>query len=508
MTNFSRLIFCLLLATTFAAPAQAWPKYGLWDGCVLAARLLTGGRGPRRLPSRYDLRNAMKETVEQVDAELQEVSPELHQLAMTDGLDANWRRDLVLFARELKGNGLSPKELYTLFRQNESLYSGDFAKSDETAKPGIANDFLRAFWTPKTAIVGALEKENEIAVYTHRDYEVSVGLGLPHSYRGKPVKVVATNRESSIVDPRWLKHHKDNYYHDKPVLLLTGATSGLGLAMAKRLVDSGEFRLVLTGRASSLEGLRKAGITEGPNVIIRPLDVANKDQRAAVLNEVTEKWGGVDTLVNNASITTRGPLEITSEETIRQQMEVDFFGPLALTQGVVPLMRLRGRGHIMNVSSANGQVALPLMGGYAAAKAAGERTSEALAGELKPFGVKVSIVQPGLFASDGIAKIGAHAGPEKEYPVGHPYLKHVTDMNDFMKWNLERTAATTDSVADKLVAQLRKDNPKPLIRPTMEGFGLLKMREYLPYSLFHGIMRRWIPNYRNWGEIDPIPRKQ
>jgi short-subunit dehydrogenase len=159
-------------------------------------------------------------------------------------------------------------------------------------------------------------------------------------------------------------------------VLLTGASSGLGLALSKLLCSKASHRLVLTGREPFLPRFAAAGIVESENVWLRPLDVADRDQRRAVVAEIDDRVGVV--LINNAGISYRSVVEHVDEEERLKQMNVNFLSPMHLMRLVLPEMRRKRRGKIINVSSIGGMMAMPTMTIYSASKFALEGVSESL----------------------------------------------------------------------------------------------------------------------------------
>ena len=139
--------------------------------------------------------------------------------------------------------------------------------------------------------------------------------------------------------------------------------------------------------------------TAPERVLALSLDVTDEQQIDAAIAAAAERFGGVDVLVNNAGLASVGAVEELEGPALRQLMDVMFFAPVALVQAVLPGMRQRRRGAIVQMSSMGGQVSMPGFGAYCAAKFALEGLSEALAAEVAPFGIHVMIVEPGAFAT-------------------------------------------------------------------------------------------------------------
>ncbi|GAB3456516.1 SDR family oxidoreductase [Actinophytocola sediminis] len=181
------------------------------------------------------------------------------------------------------------------------------------------------------------------------------------------------------------------------VWFITGASRGLGRAFTSAALARGD-RVVATARdLSPLDEL----ITSHPDHLLAlRLDVTDRAAVFAVVAEALERFGRLDIVVNNAGILVGGMVEEFTEAEARAQLEVNFFGALWVSQAVLPALRARGGGHIVQISSIGALGGFPSTGLYSASKFALEGMSEALAAEAAPFGVKVTIVQPGGYWTD------------------------------------------------------------------------------------------------------------
>lgn len=283
-------------------------------------------------------------------------------------------------------------------------------------------------------------------------------------------------------------------------VLVTGASVGLGLAIAQRLLEKTEHRLVLTARESSLGRFAEEGITESARVLIRPLDVVRGDQRRGLVRELEQRFGGVDVLVNNAGISYRSVLEHAEESEVLDQMGINFHGPMELIRLVLPAMRENGYGRIINVSSVSGMMAMPTMGLYTASKFALEGASESLWYEVKPFGIRVSLVQPGFIHSDGFTKV--RMTPLSEHATEDPddaYHPHYGFMAPFIRRLMTRTPTTPEKVAKVVVRVMHQRRPKLRIPATWDARFFYYLRRLLPRSVYHGLLYRMLPGVRTWG---------
>jgi NAD(P)-dependent dehydrogenase (short-subunit alcohol dehydrogenase family) len=178
------------------------------------------------------------------------------------------------------------------------------------------------------------------------------------------------------------------------VWLVTGAGSGFGRAIVEAAVAAGD---VVVATARSTESIQALAAAHPDQVDAVQLDVTDPAQITSVVDDVLERHGRVDVLVNNAGRTHVGAVEETTDEELRSLFEVHFFGPAALVRAVLPHMRERRSGAIVQLSSMGGQLSFAGFSAYSATKFALEGLSEALADEVGAFGIKVLIVEPGAF---------------------------------------------------------------------------------------------------------------
>ncbi|MEU5091152.1 oxidoreductase [Streptomyces sp. NPDC021356] len=195
------------------------------------------------------------------------------------------------------------------------------------------------------------------------------------------------------------------------VWLVTGASSGFGRAITEAAVAAGD---VVVGAARRPEALADLVAAHADQVEALALDVADTAAAEAFVRDVLARYGRIDVLVNNAGRTHVGALEETTEQELRDLFDVHVFGPAALTRAVLPHMRERRSGAIVQMSSMGGQMSFAGFGAYSGTKFALEGMSEALADEVAEYGVKVLIVEPGAFRTSlfgtGRAGLSADSG--------------------------------------------------------------------------------------------------
>jgi len=196
-------------------------------------------------------------------------------------------------------------------------------------------------------------------------------------------------------------------------ILVTGCSSGIGLLTALRFATGGD-RVVATMRnpARQPDALRRA-VADGLPITVAALDVGDR----ASVEAAVAAAGEIDVLVNNAGIELRAPVEDADEDDVRRQLDTNVYGPLRTMQAVLPQMRARRRGTIVNVSSVAGLVARPFGGFYAASKHALEALTEALHFEVHPFGIRVALIEPGQYAT----RLLDNAYPGARFTPASPY---------------------------------------------------------------------------------------
>jgi NAD(P)-dependent dehydrogenase (short-subunit alcohol dehydrogenase family) len=180
-------------------------------------------------------------------------------------------------------------------------------------------------------------------------------------------------------------------------MLITGVSSGFGCALAEEALAAG-YRVVGTVRSEqakqSFESLNSA------NAFGRVLDVTDFDSIEDVVNGIEANVGPLDVLVNNAGYGHEGVMEESSLSEMRRQFDVNVFGAVAVMKSVLPYMRERRRGHILNITSMGGFITMPGIAYYCGSKFALEGISEVLSKEVKPFGIRVTAVAPGSFRTE------------------------------------------------------------------------------------------------------------
>jgi NAD(P)-dependent dehydrogenase (short-subunit alcohol dehydrogenase family) len=182
-----------------------------------------------------------------------------------------------------------------------------------------------------------------------------------------------------------------------PTWLITGCSSGFGRELARAVLARGWNAAVTARNPATVADI----VAENTRTALAlKLDVSDSAQVAEAVRQTEARFGAIDVLVNNAGYGYRGAVEEASEAEIRELFDTNFFGLVAMTQAVLPNMRARGRGYIVNISSVGGRMAAPGSGFYSASKFAVEGMSDALRKEVKPLGIGVMVVEPSGFRTD------------------------------------------------------------------------------------------------------------
>lgn len=282
-------------------------------------------------------------------------------------------------------------------------------------------------------------------------------------------------------------------------ILVTGVSSGIGLALARRLWNS-PYQVVATARQSSLSRFRNEPFQNTARFILRELDVTQTKSRQALMTEVKQRFGGVDILINNAGISYRTAIEDMTEEDEQQQLATNYLGPIALIREVLPYMRARRCGRIINVSSVGGMMAMPTMGSYSASKFALEGASEALWYELRPWGIYVSLIQPGFINSNSFKHVYMSENARGRSGQASAYRPYYIHMERFVEQLMLRASATPDTVAQKILATLTQIDPPLRIPATIDAHFFSWFRRFAPRRLYHWLLFRNLPGISEWGK--------
>lgn len=303
----------------------------------------------------------------------------------------------------------------------------------------------------------------------------------------------------------WFKRVRPNSY--KPVILITGCSSGIGFEIAKLFASYTNYRTVITSRGHSLPKLKQE-FPESETVKVLELDITSRSSRNAVIANVTKDWGGVDILVNNAGISYRSVIEHMSTEDEAIQMATNYLGPMALIRAVLPSMREKGRGKFINVSSVSGMLAMPTMASYSASKAALEGASEALWYEMRPFGIDVSLIQPGFVKSDSFKNVRYTEKGKLSEEGRDPYTEFYQNMKPFVSKLMGLSRTSPQKIAQLVLYVVQTERPPLWIPASFDAEFFYYLRRLLPRRILHPFLYSCLPGVKSWGKGFIYKRKE
>lgn len=280
------------------------------------------------------------------------------------------------------------------------------------------------------------------------------------------------------------------------MVIITGASSGIGEAASRHLFGRG-YRVVLAARRlerlqslkAALEPESQMAGSAGTLSRILPVmaDITSTDDRDNLVSETIRVFGRIDGLVNNAGFGQRGPIELVPVESIRLNFETNLFSLIALTQLVIPIMRRQGTGRIVNVGSVAGRIARPFSSVYDATKHALEAVTDGLRGEMLPFGIRVSLIQPGYILTEFLEVASKVSRPVIDLPGPYaPYLGEFRGMSE----KARRIAGQPDDIAQLIVRALTDERPRFRYAAPLHANLFLMMKRYLPERLFEEVVLR------------------
>ena len=265
-------------------------------------------------------------------------------------------------------------------------------------------------------------------------------------------------------------------------VLITGAGTGIGLGTALYLAERG-FRVhASVPDLSQQEGVDAAAVQQGVSLRVLQLDVTDSSSIQSAVDTVVGESGGVCGLINSAGLGLRGFFEDLSEAEIRRLFDVNVFGAMAVTRAVLPYMRTARRGRIVIISSAGGRIASMSISAYCASKFALEGFGESLAMEVAPFGLHVSLVEPGLVMTPHftINRGRAKAATDPNSPYYAWFVQHEKMVDDILRTNRTTPVNVAEAVYQALTAQ------RPRLRYVVGWRAklLISLRRHLPGELF------------------------
>jgi NAD(P)-dependent dehydrogenase (short-subunit alcohol dehydrogenase family) len=274
------------------------------------------------------------------------------------------------------------------------------------------------------------------------------------------------------------------------VILITGTSSGFGLLTAAHLASKGHHVYATMRDLRKKELLLSEVKKSSGQVTVLPLDVTHKASIANVTREIASDHGYLDVLVNNAGYGVGGFFEDLSDEEIRGQMDVNFFGVQNVTRQVIPLMRSRRKGTIINISSIAGLNGNPAFGAYNASKFALEGFSESLFHEMRLFGINVCLIEPGTYKTKIFFDNACYAknfdNPDSPYYSMSQHLKKT--VLSYVK-KTDKDPRRIAFLVEKLINQA---HPPFRNLPDMESKLLILMKRILPFRAYASIVEKFL----------------
>ena len=269
-------------------------------------------------------------------------------------------------------------------------------------------------------------------------------------------------------------------------VLITGCSSGIGAATAETLVRAGHTVYATARRTETLAALEALGCHA------LALDVTSDDSMMAAVKAVEADHGKVGTLINNAGYAEYGPIEEADLDRVRTMFETNVFGLARLTQLVLPAMRRARSGRIVNIGSMGGRITFPVGGYYHASKYAVEAISDALRVEVKPFGIDIILVEPGLIRTNFESRVneslemGAPAHGEETAYAG---LLAASDKNTTSGYANDFMATSPEAVAAVILRAVESARPRSRYVVTSAAKALINLRRFGGDRVWDATMR-------------------
>jgi NAD(P)-dependent dehydrogenase (short-subunit alcohol dehydrogenase family) len=252
------------------------------------------------------------------------------------------------------------------------------------------------------------------------------------------------------------------------VWFITGASSGFGRALGEAVLERGDSAVLSARRTGAPESL---SAEHKRSALAVRLDVTDADARSRAVHAALDRFGRIDVLANIAGRGSLGAVEEFSPEQLREQMEVNFFAAAEMTRVVLPVMRTQKSGHILQLTSIGGRVSIGGFGPYCASKFALEGWSEALSDEVRPLGIRVTIVEPGAFRTE-------FAGPANMRPARRldAYRPVVDPIEAYLYGGDGKQPGDPAKAAEAMIAAVESDDPPLRLLLGVDAIGLWEQK--------------------------------
>ena len=275
----------------------------------------------------------------------------------------------------------------------------------------------------------------------------------------------------------------NNYYGN--VVLVTGASSGMGKAIALKLASNG-YRVYGTSRKAQEESTDSIFSNSGEGFIhMVQLDVCSEYSAKGAIDYVFQKEGRIDILINNAGFGIAGSVEDTNIEEAYSQFNTNFFGMLRMSRNVLPIMRAQKKGLIINISSVAGLIAIPFQSMYSASKYAIESVTEAMRIEVKPFGIKVAMIEPGDVRTGFTDKRQYASQSNTNAAYKEKFTKSINEMI-----KSEQNGPTPELIVKAVTRIIGSKNPPIRITPGFTYKVIVLLKRALPSRLVEYIVAK------------------
>ncbi len=241
----------------------------------------------------------------------------------------------------------------------------------------------------------------------------------------------------------------------KRTVLVTGCSSGIGLATCHVLSRNNFMTYGTVRNLSKAKKIQDLMNRENLSLKILRLDVNDNQSIKLAIKKILNDTGRIDVLINNAGYGMFGPIEEITIQEIKKQFETNFFGAIRLIKAIVPIMRKQGNGTIVNISSMVGRFAVPLNSAYVSSKFAVEGLSESISFELKEFGIRVIVIEPGVVKSDFFHKLKV-----KGMNLESPYHELMERRVNFLDKAMKNSLTSSYDVAGTILDALNSKDPK------------------------------------------------
>jgi short-subunit dehydrogenase len=275
------------------------------------------------------------------------------------------------------------------------------------------------------------------------------------------------------------------------IILVTGISSGIGFYLANYLAEEGCIVYgILRNQDKFIQNLKENNIKQKENLIAVTLDVRNYKEAKRLIQEIYDKHNKIDVLINNAGYGLYGVFEELREEDIRDQFETNFFAPLKWMQMVLPIMRNKRYGKILNITSILGRLTIPTGSAYCSSKHALVALSEVIRYEVHPFNIQVCSVEPGLIKTDFKNNMKFSVDLDNRFS---PYFK----LNQVIKEQLKKYPSFTTNASDaakKIINLLKKEKLPAHYQIGIDARFYYNLKTLLPENILDFLIKEYIKN--------------